>query len=1028
MHTLAAVAVRRPVFTWVLSFAVIALGVAAFRGLGLERYPDVNMPYVTVTTLSPGLSASQVEREVSQRLENALGSIAGLRRLDSTSQEGLSIVLAEFELSRPASAAAQDVRDRVARIVSELPPSARPPQVEAFNPNASPVVLLALRSSAGGPDLDTLSSLARKELRRGLQTVSGVGEVRLLGERRQQLRVSVSPEQLDAFDLTAAEVRDALLRENLDAPGGDVVAGRKTVMLRLDARARTTKELAAIAIAQRGQRVVRLGDVATLETTSAVPDSVASVSGEPALLLAVLKQSGANTVAVADAVQEAVVDLQARLPAGAVLEVVRDESLPVRASLHAVEEHLVLGAVFAAAVVLVFLRSWRATLIAALAIPTSVIGTFAAVKALGLTLNMMTLLGLTLAVGIVIDDAIVVLENIARVMGQRRGDGKTAALEATREIALAVLATTLSLVAVFLPVGLMTGVVGKFLAAFGLTMSVSILLSMGVAFTLTPMLCARWLREADVPKHHEAGTLERAYERVLRWALGRPGWVLAAAAVTVLSTVPLLVVVPKTFLPTEDEGRFEVFVRLPEGTSLDATRLEVRRLGAALRTLDGVERTVEMVGSPRGDASGRGPHEATLYVTLRGAGRQAETMQAARALLAGPAERLGATVFVGAVNDLGSAGPDGAPVQYVLSGPDLDVLDAFAQRLLDEARRLEGTSDHSTSRPRPATQLAVRVDRALAQEAQVSHAAIGDALVLASREGLPLGSVDDAAGQALEVRFGVELPLESPEATVRRLTVRSATGERLTLGSLASLSMEPGPAQIRRVGRSRQVTVSMNVAPGVSEAGVVEALDEASARLGLPPGVRVEVLGNAKELERSLAAFLEAIVLSLLFMYLVLAAQFESWLHPLVILASLPLTVPFAMLSLLVFGQTVNVLSLLGVLVLFGIVKKNAILQVDHALSLERAGLPRREALVRGSLERLRPILMTTLAFVAGLVPLVVSSGPGAGTNRAIAVGVMGGQTLSLLLTLVATPVLHELVERLREAWAKRRAVWLEAR
>ncbi len=1019
MQTLAAIAVRRPVFTWVLSLVVIVLGLAAFRGLGLERYPDVNMPFVTVTTQAPGLSSAQIEVEVSQRLENAIGSIGGLRRLDSTSQEGVSIVLAEFELSKGSAVAAQEVRDRVARIVAELPISARAPQVESFNPNAAPVVVLALRAGSAGPSLRELSTLASTDVRRALQALPGVGEVRLFGEVRKELRVGLSPERLEAFDLTAGEVREALGRENLEAPGGELVSGRSAMMVRLDARARTAEELGRVVIARRGQRPVLLRDVATLELEDAPAASTAAVSGVPAVMLSVIKQSGANTVAVVEGVREVVAETAGRLPPGVLLEVVRDESVPVVASLQAVEEHLVLGAILAALVVLVFMRSWRATLIAALAIPTSVIGTFAAVKALGLSLNMMTLLGLTLAVGIVIDDAIVVLENIARVMGERRLSAAQAAVEATREIGLAVLATTLSLVAVFLPVGLMSGIVGKFLAAFGLTMSVSILLSMFVAFTLTPMLCARWLRPRDVPHEEQAGWLERRYEQVLRWALTHRAVVMVGALLVVASTAPLLAVLPQTFLPAEDEGRFEVFLRFPEGTTLEATSLEAARLARTLRALPEVAQTLETAGSPRGDSSGRGPHEASIFVTLDRRGVQPAVMSAARTSLAPAARRLGATVFVGAVSDLGASGPDGAPVMYVLSGPDLEVLDALSGKLLEAARGIAGTSDHSSSRAAAATQLTVRVDRASARQALVSHAEVADALALVSREGTPLGSLPEASGALTDVRLGVQARLEAPEATVKRLTVRTGSGARLALGALAQLERQPGPAQIRRVGRTRQVTLSMNVDPGVSESGVVQALDEAVARMGLPPSVRAEPIGNAKELERSLAAFLEAIVLSLLFMYLVLAAQFESWAHPLTILASLPLTVPFAMLSLLLFGQTLNVLSLLGVLVLFGIVKKNAILQVDHALALERKGVPHLEALIAGSRQRLRPILMTTLAFVAGLAPLVVSTGAGSGTNRAIAIGVMGGQTLSLLLTLVATPVIHSVIEAARAKLAR---------
>ncbi|WP_394829110.1 efflux RND transporter permease subunit [Pendulispora albinea] len=1048
----AAVFVRRPVFTWVLGLLTVVLGLAALQGLGLERYPNVDVPWINVTTLAAGLSAGQVESEVTAKIETAIGTVSGLERIDSTSQEGQSLVYAQFVLEKKSDVAAQEVRDRIARIAAELPPTVRPPQVETFNPNSAPVLLLSMRSPRGTVDPVRMTDLAETLVRRELQAVKGIGDVRIFGARKRALRVDLDPARLASFGLAPADISSALARDNLVVAGGDLPAGDRSLPVRLDAKATSRDELAAIVVAKRGRASVHLADVAAVTDGVETPVSTSLVSGEPALVLGLIKQSGENTVRVVDDVRERLQDLGARLPDDVELTVVRDEAVFVRASLHAVQEHLILGAIFAAAVVFLFLRNGRATLIAGLAIPTSVIGTFAIVKALGLTLNMLTLLGLTLAVGIVIDDAIVVLENVVRIIRSTGLPPQKAAVVATREITLAVLATTLSLVAVFLPIAFMGGLVGRFLASFGITMSVSILLSMAVAFTLTPMLCGRWLRpdahppaesSASLPPadprderaiyrawargerkapdaDHAPGFIDRIYMRMLAWAMLHRGVVLVGLAITLVSTVPLGMLVPKTFLPAEDEGRFEIYLRFEEGTSIDATELGAERLARAVRALPGIERTVVTVGSPRGDASGRGPNEAMVYVSMNEPGTQAATMQRVRNEIVPGSNYNGAYAFVGQVSDIGGSGTESAAVQYVMRGPDLAVLADNADKLLAEARKIPRTTDHGTSSTQSGPQLAVRVDRVKARELGIAHIDVGDALSLVGRSGLVVGSVRGASvDRSIDVILRIDSGLAAPEEQLRAVDLRTASGGLVPLQGIARFERIAAPGQIRHVDRQRQVTVFLNALPGVGEDEVVAALDVAYARIGAPPGYRAEVLGNAREMEKAAASFALATTLSVVFMYLVLAAQFESWLVPVTILMSLPLTVPFALLSLGLSGQTLNLFSALGMLVLFGIVKKNSILQIDHTLALERSGYTRPDAVMVANLHRLRPILMTTLAFVAGLVPLVVATGAGAGTNRAIGVGVLGGQTLSLLLTLLATPVVFTVLEDVR-AWTAR--------
>ncbi len=1014
--------VARPVFTWVLMLAMVVAGLATLRGLPVERYPSVDVPIVTVTTIADGLSSGQVETDVTSPIEEALGTIGGLNRIDSTSQEGVSIVMAQFALEKPGAEAAQEARDKLARV--SLPRSVGTPRAELFDANAAPILVIALTSSRSHTPVE-LSELAERRLKRDLASVDGVGSVRISGGSERALRVELSLERLESAGLTPTDVTRALQLENLDAPGGAVAIGEREQQLRLDAKARSPEQLGQVVIGSRDADPVKLADVAELRDASATPTSLAALSGRPTVLVSVSKRSGANTLEVLAEVRARLASVsEAGLPEGVELTVVRDEGVFVEASLNAVEEHLVLGSIFAALVILLFLRSGRATVIAALAIPTSVIGTFAVLGWLGISLNMLSLLGLTLAVGIVIDDAVVVIENVYRVLEEKQLDPVAATLEATREISLAVLATTLSLVAVFLPIGFMSGIVGRFLSSFGLTMSVSILLSLVVAFTLTPMLCARWLKAPKVlhapAAAHGGGALERGYEVLLRAALRRPKIVALACLASLVAILPIGAALPKTFLPYEDEARFEIYLRMPPGTVVEQTALVAERAAALTRTNPEVARTVTAAGAPEDDPV-RGSHEATIYVALDRRGVQREVVENLRARLAEalPAEVL---VMVSPVSDFGAAGPDGAAVQFVLRGDDLGTLDVAASALLDDARKLQGTTDHGVTSAPPARDLAFVGTRERMKEHRVSHAELAETLGLVGRKGVVVGAVRaprEAEDATFPAVLSVRTPLGPPNETSRPIAARSEDGRRVYLPQLGSIRDSAAPPIIRRTNRQRQVTLFMNTVPGTSDDAVVGALEQSFRELKLPAGYRAEVIGNASEMEKAGSAFLTAILLSFVFMYLVIAAQFESWLHPITILASLPLTLPFALGSLLVGGQSLNLFSALGFLVLFGIVKKNSILQVDHVIALRARGMERTEAVILGNVQRLRPILMTTVAFVAGLLPLVVSSGPGSGTNRAIAVGLVGGQTLALLLTLLATPVMYVWLDDLREAWIK---------
>jgi HAE1 family hydrophobic/amphiphilic exporter-1 len=1013
MQWLAALCVKRPVFASVLILSLTVIGVFSFTRLGVDRYPKIDFPTVLITTVQPGAAPEQIETEITDKIEEGVNTISGIDELRSVSSEGISQVIITFLLDKDANVGAQEVRDKVNGVLPLLPRTIQQPRVDRLDPDAAPVLSIAV--SANKPIRD-ITEYSDKVLRRQLESVGGVGQVILLGGRQRQINIWLDADRLRAYNLTVTDVSRALQAQNVEIPGGRVDQGPHSLTLRTRGRVQSVAEFGDLVIREKGGHPVRIGDVARVEDGEADVATAANVNGKGTVLLNIRRQSGTNAVEVVNGVKERLVKLKASLPAGYDARIVRDQSEFIEASIHNVEEHLIVGSILAAIVVLVFLGNLRSTIIAAIAIPTSIVATFGLMWYRGFTLNMLTMLALTLAVGIVIDDAIVVLENIYRFIEEKEMDPFRAAVEATEEIGLAVLATTLSLVAIFVPVAFMGGIVGRFMESFGLTMAFAIMVSLLVSFTLTPMLSARWLKVPPRATDRRSSKDSRVfhavdafYTRLLEWSMAHRGIVAGVAVLVLLSSVPLFMIANKNFLALDDQSEFEINVRAPEGTSLESTEVITNRIASAVR--DGLPEVAYTLVTVSGDAGGT-RNLSNIYVRLKPIEERHREQFALMVLVRDtilPPLAKNLRTSVQQIANIGGSGAQNADVQFVVNGPDLKKLEQISRQLVERVRSISGVVDLDTSLNVGKPELSVRIDRPKAADLGVQ---VGDAAeALRLLVGGDQVTTYNEGSEQYEVHLRARVDNRATEPAIAALTVPSSTLGSVSLDNVASFSPGTAPSEINRVGRQRQVTIFCNLLPSASQAEVQNAMMAEFEGLHVGSDYRGALAGRSKELGRAGQNFVLAFLMSVVFMYLILAAQFESWLHPVTILLSLPLTLPFALLSIIVFGQSLNILSALGLLVLFGVVKKNSILQIDHANQLKERGLTTHEAIVQASRDRLRPILMTTLAFVAGMIPLILSRGIGSGTNHAIGFVVFGGQSLALLLTLLVTPVAYTLFD-----------------
>jgi HAE1 family hydrophobic/amphiphilic exporter-1 len=1011
------IAIRRPVFTTMVMLGLVVLGIFSFRRLSIDQFPDIDIPVVMVQTIYPGASPETMEREVTRRLEEAFNPVEGVDRITSTSMEGVSLVVVEFDLGRGVDAAAQDIRAKIDAVRRDLPVEIEPPLVQKFDPAAMPILSLAL-SSATMPVVEQ-TTLADETIRRALESVLGVGEVRITGGVKREVRVYLHPDRLQAVGVTVPEVLGALQRQNMEVPAGRLDQGAAERLVRVTGRITDVRQFGEVIVATREGKPVRLKDVARVEEGSEEQRSLALVDGKSAVGIDILKVSGANTVAVAERVVQVAEEIGAQLPEGTQLSVVRDNSVQIRQSVEDVIFELILGAILTVIVVMLFLNDWKATIITSLALPVSVVSAFLLQSALGFTLNMLTLMALSLSIGILIDDAIVVIENIVRHR-EMGADYFTAAARGTREIVLAVLATTLSIVAVFVPVAFMGGIIGRFFYQFGLTVAWAVMVSLFVSFTLTPMMAAWWGVDPHTNGDRGGNFLTRGitgfnrwfdnqagkYRSVVAWALGHRKSTLALAGASFVGALMLFPLIGGGFMPESDNSEFAVTFETPEGSSLAYTWSKADQVLGALGALEGLDYTYTTVGAGQTGSVTKGEVYVKLTPSKERKLSQQELMVVAREQLA-PIFGVKTAVLEGG----GLGGPQ-APLQVEVRGPDVDELQRLAGEVLGAVEAIPGIVDARNSMGEPRPEYRIDVNRDLANEVGLDIGQIA-ATVRPFLAGQTATHWEDPSGEEREVVVQIDPALRASAADLARLPLavmqRTEAGlaQTVPLGEIARIEEGVAPAQIDRKGMARVATVSASTAPGLS---IGEASAQIRARVGelnLPPGYTVSLGGETEQLEETGGYVLEAILLAVILIFLILASQFESFTQPFAIMLSLPLSLIGVLLALLLTGDTMNMMSMIGVIMLMGLVTKNAILLVDNANERRREGTDRFTALVEAGAVRLRPIMMTTLAMIFGMFPIAMALGEGGGFRAPMARAVIGGLITSTLLTLIVVPVAY---------------------
>ena len=1015
--------IKRPVVATVMMLALVTLGFFSFRRLAVDLMPEVEFPVLAIMTEFPGASPESVEREVTRKIEEAVNPIAGVKHVSSMSREGLSTVIVEFNLEVKINDVSQEARAKINAIRGELPETMKESVIQKFDVNATPILSLAVSSTTLGPR--DLTTLADRKVKRRLESVSGVAKAKLVGAATREVAVELDPARLQALGMGVDEVMAGLKTENVNTPLGRLNQGVSEKTLRISGKPKQVEEYAGMVIARRGAQPITLGEVAEIVDTVEEQRSLALVNGEPAVAIDITKQTKANTIAVVDGVRKVVAALQAEMPAGTEVRVVRDASVFIRDAVDDVKVTLVLGALLTVLIVFCFLNSWRSTVITGLTLPISVISSFIAMYFLNMTLNMLTLMALSLAIGLLIDDAIVVRENIVRHL-EHGEDHFTAAREGTSEIGLAVLATSMSIIAVFIPVAFMKGIVGRFFYQFGLTVAFAVLISLFVSFTLDPMLSSRW-HDPDIERAGRRNWIQRLLDRfnvgfermadrykgVIGWALDHRHSVMAMATAAFLAGIGIFALLQSEFMTPMDQGEFAIRFRTAPGSSIVESRGRLAEVLKALGEFKEVKYTYASIGAGDSDTV----RDALIFVRLVD---KSERDISLRKFVHDARLRL---EKIPGIELSVMEEPDAyqKPLQVAIRGEDIAMLKRYAGEVKRELYTVPGIVDVQAPMEQDLPEYRLRVDRERAAATGLGTAAVADTVGLLVG-GAAVTTYEDTDGEAVDVRLRLPERLREDVTQVGDLRVSLPAADGVALVPLADLvrfERTTSPAQIDRKDLSRQIVVDANLDDlPLGTAGQLALA--AASKVELEPGYRITLGGDTEWMEESFQYLGEALILAVIFVYLILAAQFESFIDPLAIMLSLPLSIVGMAGTLLITGDTVSMMSMIGLIMLMGLVTKNAILLIDYTKVLRGRGLDRRTALITAGRTRLRPILMTTTAMIFGMLPLFFALGRGAEFRAPMARAVVGGLITSTLLTLIVVPVFYSLLDDLTE-WIRRR-------
>lgn len=999
--------------------AILVIGLFSYSRLGVDQFPDIDLPVVVVATTYEGASPETVESEITRRVEEAVNTIGGIDEISSQSFEGRSLVIIQFTLETDSRVAAQEVRDRVSRLEAGFADGVDTPQVTRFNPDDAPILSVAVSSQTR--TLPEITTIADQVITKRLNVVDGVGQTSIVGGSKRQVQAQLDPDRLEGFGIGVGDVIAAIRRENQDVAAGSLTSGNGQRNVTVEGRVSDIAGFERIIVSNAGGAPVYLSDVASVREEGAELTSRAQFNGVTALGIDVVKVQGANTVAVADALRAEIGRLRGELaPLGLDLEISRDNSRAITLQVREVQRTLIEGAALTIAIVFLFLNSWRSTVITGLTLPISVIGTFAVIHFLGFTLNTMTLLALSLAIGILIDDAIVVRENITRHLAMGKGHVR-AALDGTNEIGLAVLATTLSIVAVFLPVAFMGGIIGRFFLQFGVTVSVAVLISLFVSFTLDPMLSSVWYdphSERDArrgPLGRLVARFDRGFERaaagygrLIRWSFGHRIWILLGAVALFVGSLMLVPRVGAEFVPSGDQGEFTVSLEAPQGSSLDYTAMKVGQVERILRAYPEVASTYSTINT----AGARGFEEANVAVTLAPRAERTRSLDEVTTVLRPELARIAGLKLSINLPSLGGGGGGGAaakPLQLSILGEGEGELRRLSDQVTGALRAIPGAVEVESTIEAETPTLAVRVRSEAASDLGITLSQVGDTLrPLVAGDSISVWNAPD--GQTYDVTL--RLPAQGRERAeqLRRLTIATgrtdADGRPVTvaLDQVADVVESVAPDSVNRRDLQREVRISANV-EGRPLGEVTADLQRVTQTLQLPPGYRVSFGGDAQNMAESLGYAVQALALAVIFIYLILASQFGSFLQPVAIMSTLPLSLIGVLVGLLAMGSTLNIFSVIGFIMLMGLVTKNAILLVDYSNQARARGLSLRDSLAEAGAVRLRPIVMTTLAMIFGMLPLALGLGEGGEQRAPMAHAVIGGLISSTVLTLVFVPV-----------------------